>query len=211
MTRPEDAVTLLVLAHGAGAGMKHRSMGLTAESLDRVGVASLRFNFPYMNAGRGAPDAKPVIHRAIAEAISAAREIEPTLPIFGGGRSFGGRMTSEACALGLASDLHGIVFYAFPLHPAGKPATERAGHLRQVGVPMLFLQGSNDALAEASLLRTVLAELGGAAKLFEVQGADHSFNVPKSSGQTQATVYETLAGQVRAWMDEVLATTGSKK
>jgi len=152
MDRPRDANALLVLAHGAGAGMTHRHMAATAEGLATRGIAVLRFNFPYMERGSKRPDSPAVAHAAIRAAVARATKLAGDLPVFAGGRSFGGRMTSQAQTEEPLPDVRGLVFFAWPLHPSGKPGTDRAEHLSKVKLPMLFLQGTADTLAEANIL-----------------------------------------------------------
>jgi predicted alpha/beta-hydrolase family hydrolase len=204
LLRPEGAACLMVLGHGAGAGMRHAGMEATARALAAAGIASLRYQFPYMERGGGAPDPRPVILATVRAAVAAAAALAPGLPLLAGGRSFGGRMTSHAAAEGGLPDVRGLVFFAFPLHPAGRPGTERAAHLARVPQPMLFLQGTRDALCDLDLLRPVLAGLPGAT-LHVAEGADHSFHVLKSSGRADAEVMAELAAAVRAWSAGVLA------
>lgn len=198
LLRPESAEWLLVLGHGAGAGMRHRGMEATARALAEAGIATLRYQFPYMEAGGGAPDRKPVAAATVRAAVAKAAALAPDLHLLAGGRSFGGRMTSTAQAEEPLPGVKGLVFYGFPLHPAGRPGTERAAHLHQVRIPMLFLQGDRDTLAELSLLRPVVRDLP-LAELYEVAGADHSFHVLKSSGKTDAQLMAELADKVRQW------------
>ena len=157
---PPDAKAAYVFAHGAGAGMAHKSMTAIAEGLAARGVATLRFNFLYMERGSKRPDSPPLAQSAVRAAVAKAHEMSPKLPLFAGGKSFGGRMTSQAHALAALPDVRGLLFFGFPLHPAGKPSDERAAHLEDVKVPMLFLQGTSDALAELDLLRPVVKRLG---------------------------------------------------
>ena len=199
---PADARALLVLAHGAGAGMTHKAMAATADGLGALGIATLRFQFPYMEKGGKRPDTPPVAHAAVRAAIAKARELAPGLPLFAGGRSFGGRMTSQAQALKPLEAVRGLVFFAFPLHPSGKPSTDRAPHLSDVGIPMLFLQGTNDTLADLDLLKGVVETLGARASLTLIPDADHSFHVPAKTGRKDS---EVLAGVLRAAADWVLA------
>lgn len=207
LVRPPDACALLVLAHGAGAGMRHPFMEGVAQALARHGVATWRFDFPYMEAGRKIPDRPPVLIAAIRDAVHRARRAAPDLPLFAGGKSMGGRMTSMAAAQGpiLPSDrrgdeVRGIVFLGFPLHPARKPGASRAEHLLSVRLPMLFLQGSRDALAGMDLLEPVVHGLGRRAALHVVEGADHAFHVPVRSGRTDGDVVEELAASVTEWI-----------
>lgn len=207
---PSDAVALLVLAHGAGAGMEHPFMEAAAGALADRAVATLRFQFPYMEAGKRRPDRPAVAAAAVRAAVEAARaeatELaavrghERPMPLFAGGKSFGGRMTSTAAASAPLPGVSGLVFLGFPLHPAGRPGTDRAAHLAKVGVPMLFVQGPRDRLADLDLLRPVVRELGDRATLHVVEGGDHGFKVLKRSGRTDtevmAEIAETVAGFV---------------
>lgn len=197
--RPADAKWMLALAHGAGAGMSHPFMSALADALAAVGVATLRYQFPYMEQRRRTPDAPSVATAAVAAAVQAAAEAAPGLPLLAGGKSFGGRMTSTAAAeLGL-HDVRGIVFFGFPLHPPKRPATKRGDHLSQVKQPMLFLQGTRDDLADLDLLRPICAKLGERATLHVIDGADHSFHVAKKSDKTDGEVLEELATTTATW------------
>ncbi len=197
---PPDARACLVLAHGAGAGMTHRSMAAIADGLFERGVASLRYQFPYMERGGKRVDPPPVAHAAVRQAVAAARARAGAAPLFAGGRSFGARMTSQAQALKPLEGVRGLIFFAFPLHPAGKPSEERAAHLASVTIPMLFLQGSNDALAELDLLRHTLAGLGQRASLDLIPDADHSFHVPARTGRKDAEVLGEVLARTVDWM-----------
>ena len=177
LLRPDNAKALYVFAHGAGAGMMHKAMESCAQGLAARGIATLRYQFPYMEKGSNRPDRPPVAHAAVRAAGAEAMRLAPDLPLFGGGRSFGGRMTSQAQALHPLPSVRGLAFLGFPLHPAGKPGIDRAGHLAEVNVPMMFVSGSRDALAELDLLKRVVAGLGDRATLHVVDGADHSFRV----------------------------------
>ena len=199
--RPPDARWLLVLGHGAGAGMRHPSMEVLAGRLAAAGVATLRYQFPYMEAGRRRPDPPGRLHAAVRRAAETARELAPDLRLLVGGRSMGGRMASQAAARGLLEGVEGLIFFGFPLHPAGKPGTERAEHLREVEIPMLFLQGTRDKLADLELLRPVCDELGRRATLHVVDGADHSFHVLKRSGRTDDEVLDELVERSVGWVD----------
>jgi predicted alpha/beta-hydrolase family hydrolase len=190
----------LVLAHGAGAGMTHRSMAAIADGLEALGVATLRYQFPYMERGGKRVDPPAVAHRAVRAAAREARQLAPSLPLFAGGRSFGGRMTSQTQALEPLESIRGLVFFAFPLHPAGEPSTERAAHLAQVAVPMLFLQGARDALAELDLLRQTVTSLGDRATLHLIEGADHAFHVPASTGRKDPEVLAETLNATAEWM-----------
>jgi predicted alpha/beta-hydrolase family hydrolase len=197
---PKNARACLVLAHGAGAGMAHPSMAAIAEGLKERGVATLRFQFPYMERGSKRVDSPRVAHAAVRAAVSEARRRAGTLPLFAGGKSFGGRMTSQTQAEAPLEDVRGLVFFGFPLHPAGAPSVERAAHLKDVGIAMLFLQGSNDALADVSLMRPAVAALGRRATLRLFADADHSFHVPKRSGRTNAAVMGEVLDVAAEWM-----------
>lgn len=198
--RPASARACLVLAHGAGAGMTHRSMTAVADGLAARGVASLRYQFPYMEAGGRRPDVPAVAHVAVRAAVAEANRRAPDLPLFAGGRSFGGRMTSQAQAKAPLPGVRGLVFFAFPLHPAGKPGIERADHLDAVDVPMLFLQGTSDALAELGLLRQVVERLGERATLVLAEAADHSFHAPARTGRKDPEVLADLLDATADWM-----------
>lgn len=198
---PPGARACYVLAHGAGAGMDHRSMRAVAEGLAALGVATLRFQFPYMERGSRRPDPPALCHATVRAAVAAAARLAPGIPLVAGGRSFGGRMTSQAQALEPLPAVRGLAFLAFPLHPAGEPGDSRAAHLAQVLVPMLFVQGTRDALAEPALLEAVLSRLGSRATLQLVDGADHSFHVRSGSGRTDAQVLKELLQRFTAWID----------
>ena len=197
---PKNARACLVLAHGAGAGMAHPSMAAIAEGLEERGVATLRFQFPYMERGSKRVDSPRVAHAAVRAAVSEARRRAGTLPLFAGGKSFGGRMTSQTQAEAPLEDVRGLVFFGFPLHPAGAPSVERAAHLKDVGMAMLFLQGSNDPLADVSLMRPAVAALGRRATLRLFADADHSFHVTKRSGRTNAAVMGEVLDVAAEWM-----------
>lgn len=202
LRRDDDAKTLLVLAHGAGAGMRHVFMEALVARLAEYGVASLRYQFPYMEKGGRRPDAKAKLHATVRAAVDEARRLAPDLPLFAGGKSMGGRMTSEASSKKPLPDVAGLAFVGFPLHPAGKPGTERADHLDAVDEPMLFLQGTRDKLADLELLRPVLDRVNAPstrATLHVVDGADHGFHVLKRSGRTDEDVMDELARTVGAW------------
>lgn len=200
LTRPAGARALLVLGHGAGAGMRHVFMESIAALLAERGVATLRYQFPYTEAGRRRPDPPPFLAATVRSAAAAAVEAAPDLPLFAGGKSMGGRMTSTAAAKEPLAAVRGLVFFGFPLHPAGKPGTERADHLDAVDVPMLFLQGERDKLAELELLVPVVERLGANATLHVETGADHGFHVLKRSGRTDADVLAAIADRAAAWM-----------
>lgn len=202
--KPKDAVALIVLAHGAGAGMRHHFMEAIASALARQRVATVRWEFPYMAAGKARPDSAKVAEAAVREVWNASARFE--LPRFAGGKSFGGRMTSRAHAAEPLSDLCGIAFLGFPLHPPKEPAVERAAHLAAATGPLLFLQGTRDDLAALPLLRPIVKKLGKRAKLHVIEGADHGFEVLLRSGRTNADVIDELARVIRAWIDATLDT-----
>jgi len=189
---PPDPRAALVLAHGAGAGMRHRSMAAIADGLAERGIATLRYQFPYMEKGGKRVDPPPVAHAAVRAAVAEAVRLAGAAPLFAGGRSFGGRMTSQAQAQAPLPGVRGLVFFAFPLHPAGKPSTERAGHLADVQVPMLFLQGTKDLLAQLDLLRPTVTGLGERASLRLFAEADHSFHAPAKTGRKDAEILADL-------------------
>ncbi|MFC3076620.1 alpha/beta family hydrolase [Phenylobacterium terrae] len=197
---PAGAWAGLVLAHGAGAGMTHKSMAAIADGLEGLGVATLRYQFPYMERGSKRVDAAPVAHATVRAAAAAAKARAAGLPLFAGGRSFGGRMTSQAQAAAPLDGIRGLVFFAFPLHPAGKPSTDRAAHLDEVAVPMLFLQGDNDALAELALLRTTVDRLGSRARLHLLAHADHAFHAPARTGRKDPEVLAEALAAATDWM-----------
>jgi uncharacterized protein len=199
LERPEHARALMVLGHGAGAGMRHPSMDSVATLLAARGIASFRYQFPYMEKRSGRPDPQPILLATVRAAVTAARDAAPDLPLLAGGRSMGGRMTSLASAAEPLAGVRGLVFFAFPLHPAGQPGTTRADHLDRVPTPMLFVQGTRDALADLALLRPVLDRLGAKATLHVVEAADHSFAVLKRSGRTNQEVLEELGTAVVEW------------
>lgn len=202
---PAQAKACYVMAHGAGAGMTHAFMRDVADGLDDRHVATLRFQFPSMEAESKRPDRPALAQATVRAAADAARRALPGLPLFAGGKSFGGRMTSQAQAERALPDVRGLVFFGFPLHPAGKPSIARAAHLGDVAIPMLFLQGTRDALAERPLLEPMIAGLKPKATLAFVEHADHSFHVPARSGRTDAEVLGTLLETLVAWMDRVVA------
>ncbi|MFG0285360.1 MAG: alpha/beta family hydrolase [Phycisphaerales bacterium JB039] len=198
------ATACLVLAHGAGAGMRHPFMAAVADGLAARGIATLRYQFPYMERGSRRPDSPAVAHSAVRAAVSEARLLAPGLPLIAGGKSFGGRMTSQAQAAAPLAGVRGLVFLGFPLHPAGKPSTERAEHLLDVDIPMLFLQGTRDDLAQLDLLKPIIARLGARATLKVIDGADHSFHVLARSGRTDAEAREEMLRSIGGWADALL-------
>ncbi len=197
---PADPKACLVLAHGAGAGMTHKSMEAVAHGLVARGIAVLRYNFPYMERGSKRVDPPAVAHKAVRAAVAAAREHAATLPLFAGGRSFGARMTSQAQANAPLEGVRGLVFFAFPLHPAGAPSDKRAAHLEEVGLPMLFLQGTRDPLATLALLSRTVESLGPRATLVLAEDADHSFHVPAKTGRKDNEVLALLLDAAASWM-----------
>jgi predicted alpha/beta-hydrolase family hydrolase len=205
---PPSSGQLLVLGHGAGAGMNHPFMEKLAEELAGVGVATFRYQFPYMQEQRRVPDAPSVLIATVVAAVRVAIETAPRLPLFAGGKSMGGRMTSQAAAQGALENVKGLIFFGFPLHPPKRPGTKRAEHLAKVKMPMLFLQGTRDTLADLDLLRPVVADLGARAKLHVIETADHSFHVPKKSGRNDAEVLRELAETAAAWMQQVSDAAG---
>lgn len=200
LLRPDGAKALYLFAHGAGTNMAHKSMASSAEGLAARGIATLRYNFLYTEKGSKRPDAPKLAHAAVRAAAARAAEIAGDLPIYAGGRSFGGRMTSQAQAAEPLPGVGGLAFLGFPLHPAGKPGVERAAHLADVKVPMLFVSGSRDALAELDLLRPVVAGLGDRATLHVVEHADHSFKVAAKTGRTAADVEAEALDALAKWM-----------
>lgn len=195
---PGDAWLIYVLAHGAGAGMRHRFLEMMAGALAARGVATLRYQFPYMEVGARRPDSPAVAEAAVRAAVRHAAELRPDLPVIAGGKSFGGRMTSGAAAKSLPK-VGGLAFLGFPLHPPGRPATARADHLDSVDVPMLFLQGTRDQFAQLNLITAVCQRLGPRALLHLIEDADHSFGVPRRSGRTPASVTDELADTLVHW------------
>ena len=197
---PDNPRARLVLAHGAGAGMNHRAMTAIADGLCGQGVATLRYQFPYMELGRKRVDPPCVARATVRAAVAAAQDLAADLPLFAGGRSFGGRMTSQAQAQSPLDRVRGLVFLAFPLHAAGKPSVERAAHLSQISLPMLFVQGPRDALADLALLQDVVGGLGDRATLQLIADADHAFHVPARSGRKDADVLDEALAKAAAWM-----------
>jgi len=197
---PAKPEALYVFAHSAGAGMTHKSMSTVAEGLATRGVATLRYQFLYMERGSKRPDPPMLAHAAVRAAVAEAGMRAPNLPLFAGGRSFGGRMTSQAQALKPLPGVRGLVFLGFPLHPAGKPSDERAAHLSDVRIPMLFLQGDRDDLAALDLLNPVVTRLGKLATLKVLKGADHSFHVQAKSGRTDAEVRDEALDAFLSWI-----------
>jgi predicted alpha/beta-hydrolase family hydrolase len=203
LMRPPKARACYVLAHGAGAGMTHRSMEAIAVGLGERGIATLRYQFPYMEKGSKRPDPPAVAHAAVRAAVAEATRCCAGLPLVAGGKSFGGRMTSQAQAIAPLAGVRGLAFLGFPLHPAGKPSSDRVKHLADVDIPMLFLQGTRDALAELRLLEPVVKSLGSLATLHPVKEADHSFHVLVRSGRNDREVLDEVLDAFAAWVDEI--------
>ena len=200
LNTPQDALACYVFAHGAGAGMTHSFMEAMATNLAQRKVATLRFQFPFMEQGSKRVDSPKVAHAAVRAAVEEAGRRMPGVPLFAGGKSFGGRMTSQAQAIEPLANVKGLVFVGFPLHPAGKPSDERAAHLKEVGLPMLFLQGFKDKLTDICLIQNVVAGLEDRATLKTVAEADHSFHVLVRSGRTDEQVQQELLGTMVGWM-----------
>jgi predicted alpha/beta-hydrolase family hydrolase len=196
---PAAAMSCFVFAHGAGAGMRHSFMAAFAEGLAVRRIATLRYQFPYMEKKSRRPDAPALCHAAVRAAVDAAARRAPGLKLIAGGKSFGGRMTSQAQALQPLQSVRGLAFLGFPLHAAGKPTSTRAAHLSAINIPMLFLQGEKDKLAEPKLLQPIIAELGRKATLVWAPEADHSFHVPKRSGRTDGEVLASLLDSLAEW------------
>ena len=205
LTRAASATAILVLAHGAGAGMRHPFMSTVADGLAARGITTLRYQFPYMERGGKRPDRPETAVACVRAAVAEAAGLAPRLPLLAGGKSFGGRMTSQAQAQTALPGVRGLVFFGFPLHAANRPSVTRAAHLADVHVPMLFLQGSRDALADPDLIVDTATRLGPRATLAMTEGADHSFHVPKRSGRTDAEVMDALLDTLVAWVARVLA------
>ena len=200
---PENAIACYVFAHGAGAGMTHQFMEAFAHDLAAQRIAVLRYQFPYMERGSKRPDKPEDAHAAVRAAVARAHEALPTLPLFAGGKSYGGRMTSQAQAIAPMPHVRGLAFVGFPLHPAGKPGVARADHLRDVAIPMLFLSGTRDELADLTLLNGVLERLGPRATLHLLQHADHAMHVPARTGRRDPDVRAEAAAAMAAWISSI--------
>jgi predicted alpha/beta-hydrolase family hydrolase len=205
LLRPPSATACYVMAHGAGAGMEHPFMAACAEGLARLGIATVRYQFPYMQRGSRRPDPPATCHATVRAAVNYANELRPELPLIAGGKSFGGRMTSQAQAIDPLPGVLGLAFLGFPLHPAQKPSDARAKHLHDVKVPMLLLQGTRDELAAPELLQSLVQRLGARATLHPVEGADHSFHVPARSGRTDEDVRAELLRAFAEWSEGAIA------
>jgi predicted alpha/beta-hydrolase family hydrolase len=203
LIRPVEARACFVFAHGAGAGMAHPFMETVAQGLSERGVATLRYQFPYMEKGSKRPDSPAVAHAAVRAAVAEATRCCAGLRLIAGGKSFGGRMTSQAQAISPLPGVDGLAFLGFPLHPAGKPSDDRAKHLADIRVPMLFVQGTRDNLAELSLLEPVVKGLGPSASLHRVEGADHSFHVLARSGRNDREVMGEILDAFAGWIEAI--------
>ena len=196
---PEQADALLVLGHGAGAGMTHANMENIASALHEVRIGTFRYQFPFMERG-GGRDSKEVSLSTVANAVKKAAQLEPELPIYAGGHSFGGRMTSLAAAESLLPAVQGLVFFAFPLHPPGRPSVDRAAHLPEIAVPMLFLSGTRDKLFSAELFSPILKKLGRSAVLHDLDTADHGYKILKRSRRSEEDIFVEMARVTRQWI-----------
>jgi predicted alpha/beta-hydrolase family hydrolase len=201
---PPAATTCFVLAHGAGAGMEHPSMAALAADLAARSIATLRFQFPYMELRSRRPDPPAICHATVRAAVAEAARLAPALTLIAGGRSFGGRMTSQAQAIKPLPGVKGLAFLGFPLHPAGKPSADRAEHLTEVKIPMLFLQGTRDELAKLELLQPLIDQLGARATLKLLQDADHSFHVPARTGRKDAEVRAEMLDALATWVEQAI-------
>jgi predicted alpha/beta-hydrolase family hydrolase len=204
LLHPPQSKACLVIAHGAGAGMLHPFMVDVANDLAALRIATLRYQFPYMERRGKRPDPPALCHATVRAAVAAARELVPELPLIAGGKSFGGRMTSQAQAASPVPELRGLVFLGFPLHPPDQPSATRGEHLHQVQIPMLFLQGANDAFAELALLEPLIDQLGERATLLVLPNADHSFHVPVRSGRTDKQIREEMLNALATWTEAVI-------
>src|SRR5947208_11854449 len=205
LLRPSTAQACFVFAHGAGAGMTHEFMERVSFGLFERNVATLRYQFPYMESGSKRPDAPTVAHAAVRAAVQEAARCCPGLALIAGGKSFGGRMTSQAQSIAPLAGVRGLAFLGFPLHPAGKPSSDRGKHLADVHVPMLFVQGTRDSLAELKLLEPVVKSLGPSATLHRVEAADHSFHVPARSGRNDREVMNEILDAFAGWVGKIAA------
>jgi predicted alpha/beta-hydrolase family hydrolase len=204
LQRPTDARACYVLAHGAGLGMTHPFMASVAGGLAPRGIATLRYQFPYMEQGSKRPDPPKLAQATVRAAVAEASCLAPRLPLVAGGKSYGGRMTSQAQAEAPLSGVRGLAFLGFPLHAAGRPSSDRAAHLAEVKIPMLFLQGTRDALADVKLMRALAQQLGARATLILFEDADHSFHVPTRSGQTDEKVRAAMLDALARWIDALV-------
>ena len=200
LLKPEHCASLLTFAHGAGVGMRHRFIEDLSQKLAGLSVATLRYQFPYMEKRIKRPDSEGVLIATVRAAVAAAEKYSDGLPVFAGGKSMGGRMTSLAAAKEPLGKVRGLIYFGFPLHAPGTPSTERGEHLADIQLPMLFLQGSRDALADLKLLKPLCAGLDGRAELFVVEGGDHSFHMLKRSGRSDNEVLDEVAAKTASWM-----------
>jgi predicted alpha/beta-hydrolase family hydrolase len=203
LLRPDNARLLCVIGHGAGAGMRHPFMARVATDLADRGIATFRYQFPYMEAGRRAPDPPRVLEETVRAAIAAAHEQAPDLPLIAGGKSMGGRISSHVAADNPPPELKGLVFLGYPLHAAKQPAVKHAEHLSRIRIPMLFLQGTRDDLADLTLLTPIVEQLGPSATVHIVEGGNHSFKVLQRSGRTDDEVMAEIADAIDAWASEL--------
>jgi uncharacterized protein len=201
LLEPSEARAFMLLAHGAGAGMRHPFMEQTAAKLADLNVATLRYNFPYMEKSSKRPDSQSMLIDTVRAAVAIANEHSRGLPLFAAGKSMGGRMTSLAAAQQPLTAVRGLIFFGFPLHAAGRPGAERAQHLFEIEIPMLFLQGSRDSLAELKLVKPLCAKLGKRTELFVIEGADHSFHMLKSSGRSNNEVLDEAVEKAQSWIE----------
>jgi predicted alpha/beta-hydrolase family hydrolase len=208
---PPEARACYVMAHGAGAGMAHPFMAAMANGLAERGVATLRYQFPYMEQGSKRPDTPKLAQSTVRAAVAEASRLLPELALFAGGKSFGGRMTSQAQAASPLSGVRGLVFLGFPLHPAGRPSDERGKHLFAVQIPMLFMQGTRDQLADLQLLQALVGQLGVRATLKLFQDADHSFHVPARTGRKDSEIMAEMSDALADWLGKAIPRTKSPR
>jgi predicted alpha/beta-hydrolase family hydrolase len=206
---PREARACYVLAHGAGAGMAHPFMAAVADGLAERGIATLRYQFPCMERGSKRPDAPQLAHATIRAAVAEASHLMPQLALFAGGKSFGGRMTSQAQAASPLRGVRGLAFLGFPLHASGRPSDERGAHLFEVRIPLLFLQGTRDGFADLPLLRSLVERLGARATLRTIEDADHSFHVPARTGRTDPAVLAEMLDALASWIEQTRSVTAS--
>jgi uncharacterized protein len=202
---PENPKAVLVFAHGAGAPMDHPFMNKSADSLSEEDIGSMRYNFPYTENKSKRINPAPVLMETVRSAVNAVKESAPGIPVFAGGKSMGGRMTSQAAAKSPLNEVKGLIFFGFPLHAPGRESTERGEHLMDVKIPMLFLQGTRDKLASLDLLKPIILKIGEKAELYEIEGADHSFHMLKSSGKTDEQVIKETARKISSWVDKIIS------
>jgi predicted alpha/beta-hydrolase family hydrolase len=208
---PREARACYIMAHGAGAGMAHPFMAAMANGLAERDIATLRYQFPYMEQGSKRPDTPKLAQATVRAAVAEASRLLPELALFAGGKSFGGRMTSQAQAAAPLSEVRGLVFLGFPLHPAGRPSDERGAHLFAVQIPMLFVQGTRDQLADLQLLQTLVGQLGARATLKLFQDADHSFHVPARTGRKDSEIMAEMSDALADWIGKVIPRSKSPR